>query len=432
MTTRLDAKDEVRYGVSGVKSGYDGPRADLHIPSCGVEDVDTALFNLFDKEIVPMVSGNDFADLKKVPVIFAAGEKWALLKKGKPIRDKTNTLILPLVTIMRTSLNQGPEDVTGRGINQQSGEIVVRRRLDSSDRNYQNLINKLFILGQDNLAVDANKTTSSNQLVTSRKIGSLSTGVAYQSGALLKSNRKNNVFETIVVPSPQFYTAVYQVTVWTQYTQHMNQVIEKLMSTFLPQAQSWKLTSPKGYWFIATVESGNFAIETNFDDMSSSERFIKCNFNLKVPAYIWASSAPGLPIPVKRYVSSPIIDFSVSVDNVSAKSQSTNFGSLDVPGVGSDDPTLPLDDQPNLRDDQRSPGWRLQTVQALNSSEDISSTDPALSGYPRGQQPARYETIVVGNDVKYLKIINQNSSAGETVYSTTNIDGLNIIPVDSI
>jgi hypothetical protein len=211
----------------------------------------------------------------------------------------------------------------------------------------------------------------------------------------------------------------------------MNQVIEKLMSTFLPQAQSWKLTSPKGYWFIATVESGNFAIETNFDDMSSSERFIKCKFNLKVPAYIWASSAPGLPVPVKRYVSSPIIDFNVSVDNVSGKSQSANFGSLDVPGIGSDDPTLPLDEQPNLRDDQRSPGWRLQTVQALNSSESVSSTDPALSGYPRGQQPVRYEKVVVGNDVKYLKIITQNSSAGETVYSTANIDGLSIIPVDS-
>lgn len=428
MTTRFDATDAKNYGVPGVKSGYDGNvKSDLSIPSCGVEDVDTALFSLFDKEIQPMVGGIQGAELKKVPIIFAAGEKWALLKKGKPLRDKSNTLILPLITLARMGMTQGPEDYAGRGINQQTGEIVVRRRLDASDRDYQNLINRNLLINQTNLAVTGSMKTVEHQILTDRRIGQLQDDPTVRSGALLAANRTNNIFETLVVPSPQFYTAQYEVTIWTQYTQHMNQIIEKLMSSFLPQAQSWKLTTPKGYWFIASVEGGNFAIETNFEDMSTSERYIKCKIQLKVPAYVWASSAPGVPVPVKRYVSSPTIDFSLStMDEPGPEEFSDNYI------LGSDDPTLPLDEQRNARADQRRPGWRSQVIQPSNAREKYDANDPALASYPRGINPSAYKKLSIGNDVKYVKIVKTNAATGETVYSAADLEALKIVPVDSI
>jgi len=430
MTTRFDAIDAKNYGVPGVKSGYDGNvKSELSIPSCGVEDVDTSLFNLFDKEIQPMVGGIQGAELKKVPIIFAAGEKWALLKKGRPLRDKNNTLILPLITIARMSLNQGPEDYAGRGINQQTGEIVVRRRLDSSDRDYQNLINRNLLINQTNLAVTGSMKMVANQLLTDRHIGNLQNDSNVRSGALLAANRTNNIFETLVVPAPQFYTAQYEVTVWAQYMQHMNQIVEKLMSSFLPQAQSWKLITPKGYWFIASVDGGGFAVETNFDDMSSAERYIKCKIQLKVPAYVWASSAPGVPIPVKRYISSPIIDFNLAIDigDAAPEEFSNNYT------LGSDDPTLPLDEQPNLRTDQRRPGWRSQVIQPSNSQENVDANDPALKSYPRGINPGVYKKLDMGgNQVKYVKIIKTNAATGETVYSAADLEALKIIPVGSI
>jgi hypothetical protein len=224
------------------------------------------------------------------------------------------------------------------------------------------------------------------------------------------------VFETIVIPSPQFYTATYEVTVWAQYTQHMNQIIEKLMSSFLPQAQSWKLITPKGYWFIASVDGGNFNIETNFDDMSTSERYIKCNITLKVPAYVWASSAPGVPVPVKRYVSSPTVDFSTTVIDEKTPEEYQNNTIL-----GSDDPTLPLDDQGNSKSDQRRPGWNSRVVQPSNSIEKVDSNDPALASLPRGLKAGVYRKIKLGNEVKYVKIITVNPSTGETVYSPTDL-----------
>ena len=216
MTTRFNAKDNKNYGVSGVPSGYDGNiKPDFSIPSCGVEDVDVALFSLFDKEIQPMVNGQDSADLRKVPIIFAAGEKWALLKRGKPLRDKNNSLILPLITIARTSVSQDmSSDIVGRGINQQTGELVVRRRLDKSDRDYQNIINRFFIQNQTNVAVNPSDPHAETQLTTIRTIGALRDDESVKSGALLQTNRSGNVYETIVVPAPQFYTATYDITIW--------------------------------------------------------------------------------------------------------------------------------------------------------------------------------------------------------------------------
>ena len=426
MTTRFNAKDAVNYGVPGVKSGYDGLKSDFSIPSCGIEDVDVSLFNLFDKEIQPMVGGQESADMKKVPVVFAAGEKWALLKKGKPVRDRNNTLILPLITIMRQQITQEPNsDIAGRGINQQTGEIVIRRRLDQSDRNYQNLINRLFIENQTNVAVNPDdKPQVENQITTERKVGERKNDYSVMRGGLLQSNRKNNIYKTLVVPSPQFYTVNYEVTVWTQYMQHTNQILEKIMSSFLPQAKSWKLTTPKGYWFIAKVEQGAFETESSFEDMSSVERFIKMRFSVQVPAYVWASSAPGVPVPVKRYISSPIINFEVSADRAAVDGDpgtpeefTNNFV------LGSDDPTLPLDEQANVRDDQRRPGLRQQNIQPSNTDLSVDANDPVLSTYPRGRGPYPYKKIEIGGQTKYVRLVNVNAASGETVYSASDLEG---------
>ena len=174
MPTRYRTTSKAVFGQQPLPSGYENINSspDLHIPSCGVEDVDTALFNLFDKEIAPEYGGQNSSSIAKVPVIFAAGEKWAMLKNGRPIRDRNNTLILPLITIMRTEINQSiSEDVVGRGINQQTGEIVVTRRLDKSDRNYQSLINKIFLTNQKNVAVRPTDSQVEGQITTERKIG---------------------------------------------------------------------------------------------------------------------------------------------------------------------------------------------------------------------------------------------------------------------
>lgn len=425
MSTRFKTNSRSNFGQSALPSGYetDYGAPDITIPSCGIEDVDVAMFNLFDKEINPEYGGGK-QPVVKVPVIFAAGEKWAILKRGRPLRDRNNVLLLPLITIMRTELNQSlTDDITGRGINQQVGEIVIRRKLDKSDRGYQALINRILLPNQTNLAVSPHDAQVAGQLTTDRKIGQLKDSVARNDGAYLLPNQMNNVYETIVVPTPQFYTAKYTVTIWTQMTQHANQILEKIISSFLPQGMSWRLDTTKGYWFVAKVDDSSYVTETNFEDMSQQERFIKHTFTISVPAYFFVARSPGMPIPIKRYVSSPFISF----EDVSSINDINEIGSPSSDSqyvLGSDDPTLPLDDVANNRRDQRTTGWRKQKVYPIFADvaegapepiiPDERSNDPAMTTLPRG-----FSINVVGK-----------GRQGETVYTGASLGELNIIIID--
>ena len=70
MATRFDKTKSSKHTVDG---GYEGENITHNyiIPSCGLEDVDKAVFNLFDKQIPLFYESH--GETKRVPVIFATG-----------------------------------------------------------------------------------------------------------------------------------------------------------------------------------------------------------------------------------------------------------------------------------------------------------------------------------------------------------------------
>lgn len=432
MTNRFNARGTVNHGVAPLPSGYpEGPTTSITIPPVGIEDVDVSLFQLFNKELPLLVTEGEGTGTKRVPIIFAGGEKWALIKKNKSIRDKNGSLILPIIVIGRTNITQSPvTDITGRGINQMTGEIIVRRKLDNSDRSYQGLINRVFLRHSSGLGVPV-AMADSGQLATERRVGELGDEVGIVAdGGLMVPDRTNNIYETLVVPSPQFYTATYEVEIWAQYRRQMNQLLETLISSFLPQTRGWQLSTPAGYWFVATLADENFTPDMNFDDMSTSERMIKTKFEINVPAYILASSAPGVPLAVKRYVSVPEVNFSVGLPLPEA----TVRDGVDDPFLGADDPTLPLSAVRNGRRDQRETGRGRLFI----SSEQIDPNDPALQAFSRGRNPPQYKRYLARNSrgelvERFVRITTVNSNTGETVYSTgVDMGDLSIEVIDGL
>lgn len=421
MPTRYKTGSKARFGVPPLPTGYDndGSPTNLTIPSVGFDDCDRALFSLFEREINFQVGG-DGSDTKKVPIIFATGEKWALNKRQRALRDRNNTLVLPLITVVRTSIQQSmTDDITGRGTNQQTGEITIQRRLDPSDRSYQGLINRLFLEHQQGLAVGPNNGPDNGQLTTSRPIGDLRYDPTVEDGGLLAADRLDNVYETLVIPAPQFYTAFYDVTLWAQHHTHMNQMLEQVMSSFLPQGNAWKLDTPKGYWFVAYVVDGNFTADNNVDDMSQSERIVKHKFSVRVPAYVLASSASGVPIPIKRYVSVPSVSFDMGV-----VAEQGSLGDVEDPFLGADDPTLPLGDgSSSRRTDQRDVNATRLFPGSLANPD-----DPAQARLPRGTAPGRYKKVI-GSDAsgkqvtRYVRVVNVNRFTGETVLAPDAVLG---------
>lgn len=373
-------------------SGYEGQSFDDYaIPSCGIEDADTALRNLFFNDIgftnKSNAGPNKDLELKKPLIIFATGERWALAKKLYPPRDKSKMLLLPAISIRRTGFEQTKEDISGRGINQSTGYLTIKRKLSSYDKDYQNMLNKLALKNLTNLPTTSNRGNS---------VGEFKNSPNRKQGGLLNPNLGNNVWEILTIPQPQFFTTTYEVVFWTQYTVHMNEMIEKFVSSYLPQEKAFKLTTDKGYWFMAYVED-SFQNSDNFDDFKDSERIIRYTITMKVKGYILAPQGATDQVPIKRWVSSPSISFDVSDYGQASQLASTSRLDKSIDVLASDKFVL--------TDLQADP----QSAQTKTTTEKLTATKK-ISNKPR--------------KFKNVTILESNEKQGETIYRASNIQDL--------
>ena len=329
--------------ASGVEDPLKGKNipTDFEIPACGIEDLDRALFNLFDKRLSFSIEVNSIP--KKVPVVFSTGERFALTRRAPPVRDKNNALILPIIAIKRNTINFSPgQEGLGSPIaNRDQDGYVIKRRLDKSDRDYQNIVNRLKLKSQENVAARSNfgdqtvfpGNTSNPGTVASRRNGKNLSLRGSTSGHLLEGNLGNNIFEVITVPYPKFIVANYEITFWTQYTIHMNQIIESLIAQFDGQEKGFKIETDKGYEFSALFQ-GELSPADNFTDFTNDERIIRYTFQVKVPGFLLATRIDGMKNPFRRYLTAPQIDF--GIDQISSQAIKTSKSSVTGEEIGKD------------------------------------------------------------------------------------------------
>jgi hypothetical protein len=281
------------------------------IPSCGIEDVDISVYELFDKSLnfilsQPLSSGNDPGVSERPTVVFAGGERFALSKKLRPVTDKNGALILPAISIRRTEVRQSNEDLAQRGISSGTGELIIESRLDvESDRSLQTLYNDLGLLSLPPSAPTTSET--SKELARTRFVSR---------GELLHNSLKHgkHAMEYFSIPTPQFCNITYEVVFWTGYIQHMNEMMEIMLNNQLPQMKAYKLTTPKGYWFIATIDDV-LQSNDNFDDYSSQEKIIRIQFSLSVKAFfIGNADKPNENVAVRRYKNIRSFEFQTITD----------------------------------------------------------------------------------------------------------------------
>lgn len=370
-----------------LKKGYEGFNVpeNFSFPSCGIEDVDRALFELFDKRLAFEVKVNE--QTTKVPVVFAAGERFALTRRQKPIRDKNNALILPLIAIKRQAIGfKTDTEAGGTAISfRQNTDYVIRKRLDSRDREYQNIVNKLSIKNQDNVTsrghfLNNDVSPGSGAIPgtkTSRRPGP---GIAFGSGKLnfpLNDDIGDNIFEVITIPYPVFMQLNYEITFWTQYMSQMNQLLESLLVKTDGQGREFQLVSNKGFTFTAFLQ-GPFSSGDNFENFSATERVIKYSFSIRVPAYILAPRHPGISTPYRVFHTAPevvLVDYDIRQQV--AKAPYTPGASARVNAfILSDVETLDKDGRP-ITDRETEP------VQTVDSQDGKRRYTPLVSRKPR-------------------------------------------------
>ena len=154
------------------------------------------------------------------------------------------------------------------------------------------------------------ETTELTNVMSEYGIPSSIARIDSRSGMLLKPSLGENIYETITIPPVKFYTATYDITLWSQYTQEMNDMLMTIMSLYQNNHQrTFKLETDKGYWFVGFVDS-ELAPGNNADDFTDDERLIRYSFSIKVAGYVITPEYPGSPSYIRRSVSSPQISFS--------------------------------------------------------------------------------------------------------------------------
>lgn len=307
MSTRYTKTSNTEFDTP---QGYEGSNIpeDFRVPSCTIEDVDKTVFNLFEKEIpLYYVMGDE---TRRIPVIFATGERFAILRRKQPLRDENNIVILPLISILRSGIDQAP--AMGNGP-QQTLPQTIRRRLSREDARYQRLLNKLgfeniYATGS-NVSIGTTRVGSPHGVEGTRRSTFGLDNDLLESGNVLRSRINNNFVETIEIPPAKYFQATYEITIWTQYTSQMNDVLSAVMSSYTNNHQrEFKLETDKGYWFVGYVDSA-FTPGSNFDEFSSEERIIRYSFDMNVVAYLIEPDIPGRPSGLRSFVSAPTLEF---------------------------------------------------------------------------------------------------------------------------
>ena len=306
MSTRYDKQSQSQHSIAG---GYEGLDAgDIYVPPCTIEDVDRSVFNLFEKQI-PLQYVHK-KKTKRIPVIFATGERFAVLRRKKPLKDKNNALILPLVSIMRTGVSQ---EVAHGMATSETQTITIKKRISKESETYKRLLNNVF-KNMDEAADsghrDGVRGADPGTLATRRSSSGAS--VDSRQGRLLTPSLSNNIYEVYTIPPVKYFTTTYDITFWAQYTQQMNDMITALMSSYQDNnRRTFKLETDKGYWFVGFTDA-DMAPGNNYDDFTDDERLVRYNFTMRVGGYMVLPEFPGSKTGIRRTISAPDITFDVT------------------------------------------------------------------------------------------------------------------------
>ena len=198
--------------------------------SITLKDIDTSIMSYIKNVVRPNVQ--EANTQVKVPVMYGNEERWVAARKKGVLRDKNNTLILPLIMLKRTAVEKS-DMIPGY-------EHDIRRRYTEIVRN-------------SGWSAD-NRYTKFNV-----QIGTMP------------------VFENLVTTIPNYVNITYDFVLWTNFIEQMNPLVE----TFMEHDKTY-WGDKDTYRFICSLDSVNDASEMNQD----GERFIKSTFSVISKAYL--------------------------------------------------------------------------------------------------------------------------------------------------
>lgn len=238
-----------------------------------IEDIDRGVRNWFDR-VADVHVTTPQGDRRKVPVRFAAGERWVAAADRQAIRDRDGRVILPVIQVRRVAID-ATSGMMALGANVPRLQIA---RLVSSK-------------------TPALATLDRQRPLSSRRL------------------RGGAVYDVYTVPFPTTNLLRYQVTVQCQYQTHANEFVEKVFSkleffdvpSFVislvgddresgnptgrgstevePGFHSpYENRPPLSQYYVVGYIEGDIGDSGNVEEFTDQERIIQLRFGFNVPA----------------------------------------------------------------------------------------------------------------------------------------------------
>ena len=229
------------------------PRNEFDFPFAPstLETIDEAVHEYFNEKVNIHTTTNK--GWEKVPMIWTSAERAYQVKSKKELRDDSGTLILPLISIERTSV---VKSLSKRGNffgnvprDDRGGSITITRRVNQ-DKTSDFASNDAYrLLGQRNLP------------------------------------RKNNkiVYETISIPMPVYVDVTYTLTLKSEYQQQMNEMITPFVTR--TGAIDYFAMRNNGHLYEGFIR-GNLALGNNLSSLMQDERKYETRITVNVLGYL--------------------------------------------------------------------------------------------------------------------------------------------------
>ena len=270
------------------------------IEPSNIETVDFAFYDFMNNQMDIRATTNK--GWKSVPIIWASPERAFFSKDKKELADLDGTIIYPIISVERTSINK---NLTDKGAYygappfflgpSHGGRIEISRQIVSDKTN--------------NYAVADNR----------KKFGNVRRTPGRQSHFPNKKNEKI-VYETISMPMPTYMLMTYVVTLKSNYQQQMNQMVQPFITlgghinSFLIKKDGHQYET-----FLRTQDLNN-----NLSEYEQEERIYTTNLTFEVLGYVMGEgdnqqrpkvikrqNAVEVKIPRERVIVGDIPDYGV-------------------------------------------------------------------------------------------------------------------------
>ena len=252
----------VDYSYTGIDNAND-ILDEVTVEPSNLETIDLAFYDFMNEKMNIHAETNK--GWKKTPIIWASPERVYFSKEKKELYDVDGTLIYPLISVERSSLNKNlskkgkysgaPPFMIGP---YHGGRIMVGRRIVQDKTN--------------NYSVADNRKKFSN---TTRTPGR-------QSYYPRKENKKV-VVETLYIPQPTDVSIDYTVTLKSNFQQQMNEMVQPF-TTLGGHINSFLITRA-GHSYEAFM-SGDLAQDNNIGSYKDEERTYQTQIKFNVLGYL--------------------------------------------------------------------------------------------------------------------------------------------------